>query len=959
MEKLSVLSLNCHGYNIGIESYLDRFRNYDIILLQETWLSDCNAAKLNYFSDSFAVYHSSAMEDKIKSDVLSGRPFGGTAVLIRKELSAYCYRVITDNPRVTCVCIKRRGSPDLVICSVYMPWNDRTLKQAIDYEATVGCLQSIIDRHIGCVFLFGGDFNVPKHSINVCSKLVHHLIQSNNLCWLNLSNTNFIDYTYHSDLNGHFSLLDHFLISTTLVDTSECVSILDDHDNPSDHFAIVCEISASGLATDEHCVESKRGKLQWDKGDTTLYSNVVSQYLSHICLPVDAFLCRGHCTGTLSHTHQDMLERYYQELIHCMNEAAGYCIPVYKPGIHKHWWTPELDELKQQCIQATDIWKQLGRPRSGDVNTNRVRCKLRYKNAIKEAASMADGTFNDKLFDHLCKKDNIGFWKAWRKRFCMQNLKPTNVLNGESGDDNVRTEFTNYYKSVCQPNTQHADEYYKTETLNLLRQNPVELAPQLVDLQTMQNCVNNLKNNKAAGHDGICSEHFKYAGLDLLVHMCLLFNTMLCHSFVPSDFCYGMIVPLLKDKHGDASKIDMYRGITLSCSASKLFESVLLALFGDSLNSDDLQFGFKKNNSCCHALFVFNESVRYFMRHGSRVHCASLDASKAFDKVLHFGLFYKMLSKGISSVLIKVLMYWYSRLHCAVLWKSVLGKSFWIQCGVRQGGVLSPYLFALYIDDVIKALRNSGYGIFVGNIFAGCILYADDIILLSCSFCGLQKMVNICAAYGVRWDIQFNSSKSQCISFGGFESSTFTVTLHDKPIQWVHKLKYLGCFFNYSCCVDLSNSVQKFYGNFNNILSVLGHKRNEIAAVHLVKSYCIPSLLYGCEIWSLNSCDYHKMNVIWNNAFRRIFQCCWRESVSCLLYYCKVLPMSYIIDQRKLLFIKKIRTCDNSVIRSFSAICTHEYGKILSKYSIRNLCSGVAELKRSLWRHFVDTAIFS
>jgi len=106
-----------------------------------------------------------------------------------------------------------------------------------------------------------------------------------------------------------------------------------------------------------------------------------------------------------------------------------------------------------------------------------------------------------------------------------------------------------------------------------------------------------------------------------------------------------------------------------------------------------------------------------------------LDASKAFDKVLHFGLFYKMLSKCISSVLIKVLTYWYSRLHCAVLWKSVLGKSFWIQCGDRQGGVLSSYLFALYIDDVIKALRNSGYGIFVGNIFAGCILYADDIIL--------------------------------------------------------------------------------------------------------------------------------------------------------------------------------------------------------------------------------------
>jgi len=242
-----------------------------------------------------------------------------------------------------------------------------------------------------------------------------------------------------------------------------------------------------------------------------------------------------------------------------------------------------------------------------------------------------------------------------------------------------------------------------------------------------------------------------------------------------------------------------------------------------------------KNNSCCHALFVFNESVRYFITRGSRVHCAALDASKAFDKVLHFGLFYKMVSKGISSMFIKVLNYWYSQLHCAVLWKSVLGETLWIQCGVRQGGVLSPYLFSLYVDDVITALMNSGYGISVGNIFTGCIIYADDTILLSCSFYGLQKMVNICAAYGACWDIKFNSVKSQCISFGNCQPSSFTVTLNESPIQWTHKLKYLGCFFNQNCTVDYSNSVQTFYGNFDNILSALGHNRNEISAVQLVK----------------------------------------------------------------------------------------------------------------------------
>jgi len=82
---------------------------------------------------------------------------------------------------------------------------------------------------------------------------------------------------------------------------------------------------------------------------------------------------------------------------------------------------------------------------------------------------------------------------------------------------------------------------------------------------------------------------------------------------------------------------------------------------------------------------------------------------------------------------VRLMIYWYSNLHCAVMWKSVLGESFIIQCGVRQGSVLLPYLFSLYIVDVIKDLRKSGCGIYVGNIFTGCIHYADDIILLSCS----------------------------------------------------------------------------------------------------------------------------------------------------------------------------------------------------------------------------------
>jgi len=84
-----------------------------------------------------------------------------------------------------------------------------------------------------------------------------------------------------------------------------------------------------------------------------------------------------------------------------------------------------------------------------------------YKNAIKEAALNADTEFNDALYNRLCQKDTVGFWKAWRKRFCMQHVKPTGILNGKSGDTDVRNEFTEYYKNIYRPSESWTDAIHK------------------------------------------------------------------------------------------------------------------------------------------------------------------------------------------------------------------------------------------------------------------------------------------------------------------------------------------------------------------------------------------------------------------------------------------------------------------------------------------------------------------
>jgi len=105
-------------------------------------------------------------------------------------------------------------------------------------------------------------------------------------------------------------------------------------------------------------------------------------------------------------------------------------------------------------------------------------------------------------------------------------------------------------------------------------------------------------------------------------------------------------------------------------------------------------------------------------------------------------------------------------LSCSVVWNCLLGTLFSKNCGISQGGVLSPLIFAIYIDDLILKLRHSGFRLHVGSLFVGCVLYADDIALLSCSCLGLQKLVNIWYDYGLQWDIKFNPKKSQLATFG-------------------------------------------------------------------------------------------------------------------------------------------------------------------------------------------------
>ena len=249
-----------------------------------------------------------------------------------------------------------------------------------------------------------------------------------------------------------------------------------------------------------------------------------------------------------------------------------------------------------------------------------------------------------------------------------------------------------------------------------------------------------------------------------------------------------------------------------------------------------------------------------------------LDASKAFDLVSLEKLFQILEKKGLPYSVMRLLIDMYQRQRVRTIWNGEVSDFFSSSNGVRQGGVLSPILFTVYIDVLLQRLEASQIGCVVGGEYLGVLGYADDVTLLAPTVDALKSMLQMCETFGREFDISYNPRKTVCIQFKrkGANNATPNVSLNGTQLQWQNTVKHLGSFVSQNMREEHEIKAKQgnFIGSVNGLRSNFGTAEPEVL-VEIFNRQCCH--FYGCETWSLADKNLSSMFTSWRKGCRKVW----------------------------------------------------------------------------------------
>ena len=865
---IKVVSYNCRGLLSSMRDVQMLCKQYHIIVLQETWVAKQNLSFLSTVSETHHAFGISSVD--YETGLFVGRPYGGTAILWDRSLPASPW--FNDDNSIIGLKLKVNKTT-IGIVNVYLPYCSSA--NVDDYLMYLSKVNSMCESVGDCNLCVVGDFNASD--TNMFGKLLNSFCAEYSYLISDKLLLPADTFTYVSDCHGSTTWIDHCLSSASFHQAIQNMTVLQDI-IISDHRPLAFDISCANLPIIEIKSDIKlSNKVIWGQVTSDqkyAYSLMCKKLFSEINLPTSVINCEDPLCQ--SDQHLSSIESFYSNLISAIQRASDMTLISSRALRRKKitavpGWNKHVKKAHSAARIAYQNWIRHGRMKTGYwfelMNSKR---KL-FKKALRccknsqerhEAEALAAALISD--------KSGKLFWRKINK-FKKSSI-PASV-GGAEGVELVSEMWKNHYCSLLnsvKSNDTVAKDFVQSQmhcsvlfnNFNNFCCTPDVLGPLMCKL----------KLNCAAGADNITAEHLCYSDHSIKFYLSVLFNMCLRHGFVPKACLDTLLVPIVKNKNKIVQDTNNYRPIALATVISKLLERYILHRILPSLHTSQNQFGFKPKHSTDMSVFLLKQTISSYVDRNTPVFAVFLDASKAFDKVNHDVLFQKLIVRGVPLYFVRLLLYWYQTQCMQISWCGVKSSGFTISNGVRQGGVLSPYLFSVYVDQLSESLNAVRSGCYVGKRCINHIFFADDITLFSPSLTGLQELVDVCYDYALSHDIVFNCNKSRGMLFTpnhfNLSCKSPVLTLGKQRIYFVDSVKYLGVHLSNSLLDDddILRLVRSVYGTGNKLKYRFSKCSTRVKNT-LYRCYCMN--LYGCQLWcKFRSGTLNRLRIAYNDSYR-------------------------------------------------------------------------------------------
>ena len=516
------------------------------------------------------------------------------------------------------------------------------------------------------------------------------------------------------------------------------------------------------------------------------------------------------------------------------------------------WYTKDLRKLKQEVISTCKVMQKY--PNDPIVRGRYSKNKKLYKKACKSSKNSYMKSVAIKLETAIGDSPS-NFWNL------VKGLKESADVSSELPNmDDLVNHFSKVYEK---PPTAHdqTDPLFERSVQSFIQEKSevnrdiIDSLDRPVTKEELLKVVKNLKSKKSFGEDQINNRMIK-ASIALLDNSMLkLFNMSIDCGEFPAAWCQGYIVPILKS--GDKSDASNYRPITISSCLGKIFSSILNNRVMQFLETNNIiskaQIGFRKGHQTSDHLLLIKALINAYKQKRKHIYASFVDFSVAFDSVWHLGMIYKLYKSGFTCKIVRLLQSMYSKIKACVRRGNYLSENFSCNRGTRQGCNLSPGLFNGYTNDLYEIFNSTDSNpVKICNQSIGCLMYADDIVILSESASGLQKSLNKLQKYCKKWKLNVNAKKTKAMVFNS-NSTLYTFKIGENILQCVNQVCYLGFLLTPSGSFKatetfLYNKACRALASLRNVLNKVPELSVKVK-MKMFDTLISPILMYGSEVW--------------------------------------------------------------------------------------------------------------